>query len=591
MRVRGDLRRLSWIGLVGISACPIAFGCSSSSNDSGAASERGTDAPADEGAGTGGTTSLPPEEELEAKFQVPVASGRMIWVANPDSNRIAAIDAVSLTSASVIVGKRPTELAALPGADGDNADNSVLVINEGSADATRVRRTATGQFEQTSAPIHPLANAWSVSELGDFAIAWSDAGKLLAQGEPPPDPTESYQDITVLRIDATPMTATRLSVGYRPSEIILRTSRQRAFAITEWGISVIALESAEAPHVLRELPLTDDPDATVGEVAVTADAKLAFVRVEGAAEIRVLELATGQYASLPLSGPATDLDLSADGKSAIVVVREPQVPGLDQGEGGAGTAGEGGAGGLAGGGAGGAAGAPGMAGSAGAGGDGATSGDPLPSEVHVVQIPEAFDAAIVRRVFPISGQRAGSVVSVPNSERLLVFSTVAENDRITLLDIETKAARTVSVKAPVRAVFPSSDGRQAVVLMRPPRGSNKLGAFALVPIAEPLPPRIHPTEAEPFAVALDPVASHSALIVSRDEGSGAYLAYRAVFPELSVDTVELPSYPIAAGSVPLAGLGFIAQRHPEGRLTLIDFDDGRARTLTGFELGSKVVDE
>ena len=39
-----------------------------------------------------------------------------------------------------------------------------------------------------------------------------------------------------------------------------------------------------------------------------------------------------------------------------------------------------------------------------------------------------------------------------------------------------------------------------------------------------------------------------------------------------------------------AGAGYVAQKHPEGRITFVTLDSGDARTLTGFELGARVVD-
>jgi hypothetical protein len=41
--------------------------------------------------------------------------------------------------------------------------------------------------------------------------------------------------------------------------------------------------------------------------------------------------------------------------------------------------------------------------------------------------------------------------------------------------------------------------------------------------------------------------------------------------------------------MPDVGVGFVAQQHPEGRITFIDLVSGEPRTITGFELGSKVV--
>ncbi len=61
-------------------------------------------------------------------------------------------------------------------------------------------------------------------------------------------------------------------------------------------------------------------------------------------------------------------------------------------------------------------------------------------------------------------------------------------------------------------------------------------------------------------------------------------------PSLTVDSSPLATRPIAAGIVAGAGRGFVAQEHPDGRITFVDFDDGEARTLTGFELAGEVVD-
>jgi hypothetical protein len=63
-------------------------------------------------------------------------------------------------------------------------------------------------------------------------------------------------------------------------------------------------------------------------------------------------------------------------------------------------------------------------------------------------------------------------------------------------------------------------------------------------------------------------------------------------PELVVDRVSLPSRPLAGatGLVPDAGMAYIAESYPEGRITFIDLDTGVPRTITGFEIASKVVD-
>jgi hypothetical protein len=53
--------------------------------------------------------------------------------------------------------------------------------------------------------------------------------------------------------------------------------------------------------------------------------------------------------------------------------------------------------------------------------------------------------------------------------------------------------------------------------------------------------------------------------------------------------IPLASPPLAAGMVPSANRAFVAQAHPEGRITFVNLDDGSEHTLTGFELGAKVT--
>ena len=45
------------------------------------------------GSGGSGGAPLPPETELESSYEVPVATGQFIWVANPQSGRVAYVDA------------------------------------------------------------------------------------------------------------------------------------------------------------------------------------------------------------------------------------------------------------------------------------------------------------------------------------------------------------------------------------------------------------------------------------------------------------------------------------------------------------------
>ena len=79
---------------------------------------------------------LPPETELDQSFRAPVATGKLLWSANPVSGRVALIDAQTLAVRMTNGGFGPTYLAAVPSKAGTD---SAIVINVGSHDASFVQ--------------------------------------------------------------------------------------------------------------------------------------------------------------------------------------------------------------------------------------------------------------------------------------------------------------------------------------------------------------------------------------------------------------------------------------------------------------------
>jgi hypothetical protein len=117
-----------------------------------------------------------------------------------------------------------------------------------------------------------------------------------------------------------------------------------------------------------------------------------------------------------------------------------------------------------------------------------------------------------------------------------------------------------------------------------------------VPLAKDLPAAIQGTAArtvpldfakeQPAMVAIDD--AHALVTVSNQ--TDVHVAYLVSMPALTVDAIPLASAPLpgASGIVPAANQAFVAQRHPEGRITFIDLDSGKQHTLTGFELSAQV---
>jgi hypothetical protein len=490
---------------------------------------------------TGGTTAIvggsgtgsaepppPPEKELESAFQAPVATDRYVWTANPSTNRVALIAADDFSVRLAEAGAAPTTVAALPGARDEDA---AIVLNAGSDDATILRVGADGNLRSTMLETHSGANAVTVSPSGDWAVVWSNAALV----EPALlDPTDGLQDLTVVQLGDEPAT-TVVSVGYRPSQVAFDAKETHAYVVTESGISVIELGDSPAPESL--LPLSDDPadDGAARDVNVTPDGRYAVVRTDGQKTLDFVDLASGKRQTLALGDFVTDLDLSADGKQAFAV-----------------------------------------------------SGGAL----VVVPVPpgDVEPSTLPRASAP--GETGRSVSLSPDASLALLYSNATSDDYVGILtgggDWSDYDARAVDLKAPVLALFAAPDAEHGIAFQATAQGSSKGGAFSIVSAQSDRAPKIVGTDAAPNALAFAP-DGQSAIITTRDLTKQRYGTYLVHLASLEQTFIPLASPPLAAGMVPSANRAFVAQAHPEGRITFVNLDDGSEHTLTGFELGAKVT--
>ena len=483
--------------------------------------------------GGGGTTAVdatppPPEMELESAFEAPVATDRYVWTANPSTGKVALIAADDFSVRLAEAGEAPTTVAALP-SQGD--EDAAIVLNAGSDDATILRLGADGNIQSTSLKTHSGANAVTVSPSGTWGIVWSNAAlvdpTLL-------DPADQLQDLTVVKFGDAP-TTTILSVGYRPSQIAFDATEEHAFVVTELGMSVIDLGDSPAPDSL--LALTDDAadDPAARDVNVTPDGRYAVVRVDGKKTLGFVDLANGERQTLTLGDFVTDLDLSADGKQAFAV-----------------------------------------------------SGGAL----VVVPVPpgDADPSTLPRASAP--GETGRSVSLSPDASLALLYSNATTDNYLGILtgggDWSKYDARAVDVKAPVLAVFAAPDAQHGIAFQATAKGSSKGGAFSIVSSQSDRAPKIVGTDAAPNALAFSP-DGQNAVITTRDLTKQVYGSYLVHLASLEQTFIPLSSPPLAAGMVPSANRAFIAQAHPEGRITFVNLDDGSEHTLTGFELAAKVT--
>ena len=477
---------------------------------------------------------LPPETEVDQSFRAPVATGQVLWSANPDSGRVALIDAKTLQVRMTNAGFGPTYLAAVPSAPGTD---SAIVINVGSHDATWFTASATN-IDAVTIPTHVGANAWSISADGHFAIAWTDVTRIDGGA---PDSVNGYSELTVIDLSASPPTSTRLSVGFRPSEVVFDAAAAHAFAVVDEGISVLDLTGN--PELSQLLTVgTADAAAHARDVNFAPDGSFAVVRVEGSSDVEIIDLSRNERQVVDLGSSVTDLDLSPDGKTATAVL-----------------------------------------------------GDATPPQVVSFAVPKPSVDTSGLDCATLPGELVRSVTLAPNGDLALLYANAVPSSHLTLLDTAPGAGhcgfRTLDLQGPVVGVFASPDSSTAIVFQTPPAGSTKKGLFSIVPTEVMRAPRLVGTDAVPAEIAFGGAAPGKALVTVHDSHSTVRGVYVIGLANLEQNFVSLSSEPLpgATGIVAEANRGFVAQKHPEGRITFIDLDTGVAQTLSGFEIAARVV--
>lgn len=406
------------------------------------------------------------------------------------------------------------------------AEDVALTLNVASDDATLLRKDASGLTAKTFGTHHG-ANSLQISGDGRWAIAWTKSASASK--------TDGFQDVTVVDLSEKLAPAV-LAVGYRPIDVGFTRDGKHAWAVTQDGVTLIDLEAG--PIVTKNVPIADDPLADTGtrDVSVTPDASWAIIRRDGSSTVGFVSLETGARVKVELSGPVTDLDLSRDGTRALAVVRDK-------------------------------------------------------SEVAILPVPAITEKPTAFTAVAITGETVGSVSIAKSGGSAVLYTNAVAAERFTVLKLDDPPSFSVQkLYSPVLAVFPTDDAKNAIVLHEKAKTdvSTHLAAFSVVPIAAGLPARIVGTDGWLKSVVLAP-ENDRAVITEREDSKKIYGAFLARMPSLAVTRYPLASPPLAAGIVGAARRAYVAQEHPEGRITFIDLDGGTARTLTGFELASRVV--
>jgi hypothetical protein len=497
-----------------------------------------------------------PEDELEAAaltFGPPAVGATHVWVPSSDNDLVLRIDAVTRKIEPVSVADAPNAVVTRPGREFGVAlcpGSDELVLIDAETSPSEVRFVALPRHFNRVTLDPSGATAWLWFEFDD-ATAGEDTGAL--------------QDLGV--VDLETQTVDLVTTGFRPQRPVFPGNGDVAYVVTDDGLGLVPLAAnAGGERVGQLLATTEDPFLQAGrEVYITPDGRYVVSRAPAEAALTILEPETETLRTVALAGTPTDLDLSFDGRVALVMLRDEQ-------------------------------------------------------KVVRVDLATATTRTLTLPV-PL-----GSAAMAADTGRALLYTTLPEAElspRIAVLDLAAFAEDEAEdggeaplVQRPVRKEIAgatlSPDGRRAFLLHRraPGRPDPALGeeeflrrspGWSLVDLGDagtgPF-VRLVTTQADPLGVfwlGLEDLA-----FVPLDSGAPGSTpdtpevrVHRLQVVDLaraSVRDLPLPSPPETIGALDALERLFITQTHPEGRISFLSLErsDAPLETLSGYLLNGGI---
>jgi len=516
--------------------CPTGWTCT----------EFGTCVPPAPGSPDGGPGGV----EIEAELSPPSHSDRFVYVAMTELDALAKIDGTTLSVESIPVGDQPEVLEAIPGADG------VVVLDRNNGTASIVRAVGSGD-DRRVVPVLPNMNRISIDPTGSYALAWFDlrqetldSGGLSGVGA-----IGSFQDVTVIRLRQNSERSVDLSVGFRPRDVQFNDDGSRAYVITDDGISIIDMADAieAGPSIVAPIDISGGfaTDPLDMEVNVVASGEFAVVREVASAEVRVVSLVSGQFglsSSLVLPGEPSDLDLAADGLTAYAVVKDT-------------------------------------------------------SELAIIDLSSGLPESEDVRLIDLGGEAVGSMVLSPQGNQAVLFTNASSVERLTVVDLGiAPVVRSFNLQKSIRSLGYDPTATSLIVTHAKTFGNaqengisfeefiDRSFGYSIVDIATGF-DKLQITAADPGAFQFSTTTPRAYVLVDGGDGPGAVAQTHVI--ELDTGVVRLQtmsSPPETVGILPEAGMAFINQRHALGRVSFIDVASDAMRTVTGFDLNSRIVD-
>jgi len=477
-------------------------------------------ASSDTGSATGSEgTTPPPEQEDDLLALAPASTDAYVFVANPSRDTVTRIAVPSLQVETRAVGDNPVAVAT-------TADYArAITLNVGSDDVSVIEAAS---FEVHAVPVRENLNRLTLSPDGVWATAGYDPD---ADQEGQNDGVHSFNEVSFVNLVT--RTHVPLAVGYNPRGVQWTPDGTLALVVSDGTLARVDL-TADPPGVTA-VDIAEDPlDAPPAEeVVLSPDGRYAFVRQFGADSILVVSMEDWTVDERPAGRNPTDMDLSPDGSSVVVVARSSR-------------------------------------------------------ELYVYDAASPYDDA-VRLDLPADSEY-GSVVYAGEGAAAVLYTNAAAVPRYGLWDTVAGNIRERTLVKPVSSVGLSPTGGSLIVFHTrddaadadPESVFADRWALTLVDMEDQ---RQNPMvlRGEPKGYSVSDNGEYGFFVME-----GLPYLEALDFRSLLYEEVPLQSEPVFVGALPGSNIAWASQEHDLGRISFYDAGTGTLDTVTGFELNAEI---
>ncbi len=471
------------------------------------------------------STTEPPEQEDDRLALPPAQTEKYVFVANPDRDTVTRINVRTQDVDTTEVGNGPDLVLTTP-------EYTMAAVHNRGEDSVSIIDAAS--LEQDVVPVRQDLNQMVMSPDGQWVVLFHDIARER-DDDPPPQGLQSFNEISLVNLVSAehfPM-----AVGFNPRMVRYTADSTRALVVSDAYLAIIdLLDDQPLPDLIELSPDLIDPPAAE-EVIVGGNGSFAFVRQFGTDEVLVVDLDAQTVDAVPVGLNPTDLDLSPDGREAVVVARGAR-------------------------------------------------------ELWRLSAIDPFAPAVVLP-FP-DDLPMGSLLFDPTGDQAVLYTTASALDRFMTWDTATDTLRTRALVKPVTgmAITPTGESMLAFHTLEDAPGAD------LSPFSDSWALTIFSLDdfrSNPLKLPGEPIGYANA-----QDGLRGYFIMEAQ-PYLNIldyrtmlaDEVVLKSDPLYVGVLPNLDGGdeppaWVSQDHELGRISFYDPNTNDLETITGFELNAAI---